>query len=192
MYLMHGKKILDTGFVSGDVSYPAGWIALATPAERDALGIIQVADPVRPDSRMGEVIENIDGSFTLIPHDLETVIGGQIKRIDDAVAAVYTKWTRFEIEYRARENEARAYKAANYTGTPGDYLTSYAQYANIDLRTACDNVLTQADMFALALKFLGDARMRKYEVRRATTPSAAVAAGDQVVAAISDIAAQIV
>lgn len=192
MYLMNGKKVFDSGFTSGDVTYPAGWIAHATVEERTALGIIEVADPVRPDGRLGDVIENLDGSFTLTPYDLQAVIDIQISRIDNAVAAVYTKWTRFEIEYRARETEARVYKAANYTGTPGEYLSSYAQYANITLREACDNVLTQADMFALALKLLGDARMRKYEIRRATTPSAAVAAADQVAAAIADIAAQIV
>nr|WP_305118835.1 DUF4376 domain-containing protein [Vogesella sp. AC12] len=40
-----GQPIFDTGFTHQDVTYPPGWMALATTGERAALGIIEVPEP---------------------------------------------------------------------------------------------------------------------------------------------------
>ena len=52
MFQLNGNPIgLDTGFTIDGTSYPANWIRLASPAERAAIGITEVADPVRADDR---------------------------------------------------------------------------------------------------------------------------------------------
>jgi len=46
MFQLNGNPIsLDTAFTLDGTSYPANWIRLASPAERTAIGITEVADP---------------------------------------------------------------------------------------------------------------------------------------------------
>ncbi len=42
---------LDTPFTHDDIQYPANWLRLASPDERAALGIVEVADPQPYDDR---------------------------------------------------------------------------------------------------------------------------------------------
>ena len=52
MFQLNGNPIsLDTAFTLDGTSYPANWIRLASPAERTALGITEVADPATWDDR---------------------------------------------------------------------------------------------------------------------------------------------
>ena len=52
MFQLNGNHIsLDTAFTLDGTSYPANWIRLASPAERTALGITEVADPATWDDR---------------------------------------------------------------------------------------------------------------------------------------------
>ena len=52
MFQLNGNSIsLDTGFTLDGTSYPANWIRLASPAERTAIGITEVADPATWDDR---------------------------------------------------------------------------------------------------------------------------------------------
>jgi len=52
MFLLNDKPLpLDTAFEHNEVSYPANWLRLATPEEREALGITEIPDPVRADDR---------------------------------------------------------------------------------------------------------------------------------------------
>jgi hypothetical protein len=52
MFQLNGNPISpDTAFTAGDIQYPANWIRLASPEERAAIGITEVADPVRADDR---------------------------------------------------------------------------------------------------------------------------------------------
>lgn len=45
MFQLNGNPISpDTAFTAGDISYPANWIRLASPEERAAIGITEVAD----------------------------------------------------------------------------------------------------------------------------------------------------
>jgi hypothetical protein len=74
MFLLNGKKIQDRGFEAGEYRYPPGWIALASPEERAAIGITEVPDPIRPDSRYFDAVENEDGSLTVTPKPAEKVI----------------------------------------------------------------------------------------------------------------------
>jgi hypothetical protein len=53
MFMLNNKPIsLDTAFTTEDgTQYPANWIRLASPEERAAIGITEVADPERYDER---------------------------------------------------------------------------------------------------------------------------------------------
>jgi hypothetical protein len=52
MFLLDNKPLgLDAPFTHNEVQYPANWVRLASPAERAAIGITEVADPERYDDR---------------------------------------------------------------------------------------------------------------------------------------------
>jgi hypothetical protein len=52
MFLLNNTSIgLDTAFTHDGIQYPANWIRLASPEERAAIGITEVADPERYDDR---------------------------------------------------------------------------------------------------------------------------------------------
>lgn len=72
MFMLDGKVLpLDVQFEHGGVTYPANWLRLTTLAEKQAIGITEVPDPVRPDDRYYWVSQNADGSFTATPKDLD-------------------------------------------------------------------------------------------------------------------------
>lgn len=83
MFILNGKTIpVDTPFEVRGVRYPANWLRLSTDAEKKAIGITEVADPVRPDDRYYFVSQEEDGTFTSIPKDLDGLksnMVGQIK-----------------------------------------------------------------------------------------------------------------
>jgi hypothetical protein len=52
MFLLNDQPLaVDTAFTHNEISYPANWLRLATEAEKSAIGITEVADPVRADDR---------------------------------------------------------------------------------------------------------------------------------------------
>lgn len=53
MFILNNKPLgLDTAFTTEDgTQHPANWLRLASPAERAAIGITEVADPERYDDR---------------------------------------------------------------------------------------------------------------------------------------------
>ena len=52
MFLLNDKPISpDTAFTHEGIQYPNNWLRLASPEERAAIGITEVADPVRADDR---------------------------------------------------------------------------------------------------------------------------------------------
>ena len=52
MFLLNGKPLaVDTPFTANDIQYPANWLRLSSETEKIAIGITEVADPVRADDR---------------------------------------------------------------------------------------------------------------------------------------------
>jgi hypothetical protein len=71
MFLLNNKILpLDTPFECNGNQYPANWLRLSSPAEKQAIGITEVADPVRPDDTYYWVTQNSDGTYNSIPKDL--------------------------------------------------------------------------------------------------------------------------
>ena len=112
-------------------------------------------------------------------------------QVDSLVASIYANWTRFQQEYQNREAAATTYAANGYQGEPGIWVTSFAQAAGYDNKTAAELILGQANQLNSALMALGAQRMAKYSIAKATTPQAATDAYNAVVADIKSIAATI-
>lgn len=89
-----------------------------------------------------------------------------IDSIDNTAAQYLAKWTRFTSEYEVREAAALEYKANNYQGDASIYITGFATAAELDLRTATDLILQQANQLRSTLANMSALRMRKYELKQ--------------------------
>jgi hypothetical protein len=88
MFQLNGNPISpDTAFTAGDIQYPANWIRLASPEERAAIGITEVADPVRADDRFywdGDINnpKDIDGLKTMLIAQVKATAGSMLAATD--------------------------------------------------------------------------------------------------------------
>lgn len=108
-------------------------------------------------------------------------------QIDDAVAAVTSRYTRFQPEYEMREAQAAAFRDAAYTGAVPRQVAAFATPAGKTPQEATDIILAQAAQLRGALDSLGELRMRKYEVLRAATDDAARTALAEILAGVAAI-----
>ena len=91
MFLLNNVKVnQDIQRTIGDVQYPAGWFSNAE--ERAKVGMIEVADPVRPNDSLFTVIENPDGSYTATPRTADDIAAYQANK--DAQQAKSVRATR--------------------------------------------------------------------------------------------------
>lgn len=59
MFMLNDKPLaLDIAFTNKGISYPANWLRLASPQERTAIGITEVADPASYDDRFYWGVDN--------------------------------------------------------------------------------------------------------------------------------------
>lgn len=110
-------------------------------------------------------------------------------QIDDAVAAIYGRFTRFQLEYTERETQAQAYKDAGYTGDVPPRVAEFATPAGMPARNAADLILSQAANLRGAQGALSALRMRKYELLHAATATAAQALLAEILGDIGTIGA---
>lgn len=74
MFVLNGKPLaLDVAFEANDTLYPANWLRLASPSEREAIGITEVSDPPVYDQRF---YWGYTASGTLIPKDHGGLVSG--------------------------------------------------------------------------------------------------------------------
>ena len=67
MFLLNGEPLaIDTPFTADDIQYPANWLRLSTPEEKEAIGITEVPDPEPYDQRF---YWGYDADGNLIPKD---------------------------------------------------------------------------------------------------------------------------
>jgi hypothetical protein len=116
-----------------------------------------------------------------------TLRGKLAGEIDDAVAAVYSRFTRFAQEYETRETQAKAFKDAGYAGAVPRQVQAFATPAGKTATQAADLIIAQATQLRGALDDLGALRMRKYEVLGAATDAAARTALSEILAAVAAI-----
>lgn len=123
------------------------------------------------------------------PVDLPALRARLVANVDDHIAAITTRWTRFETEYVEREAAARAFAAAGYVGDPGIWVTGFAVPAGLSNTAAANLIISQADGLRTALELLGAQRMAKYNIVSAGTAATAQAAHDAIIAQANIIAA---
>jgi len=123
--------------------------------------------------------------------DLPTTIAILSGQVDDAVASVYSVFTRFSQEYLMREQAAQAYVNSNYTIAPTIWVTSFATPANVSPQLAAQTILAQANQLNSALAALAAQRMRKYEIAASTSPTAAQSVYESIMGDIASIAAEL-
>lgn len=111
--------------------------------------------------------------------------------IDEAVAAIYSRFTRFQLEYTERESQAQAYKDAGYTGPVPPRVSEFATPAGMPAQAATGLILQQAVNLRTTQAALSALRMRKYEVLRAQSDAQAQAAADAILQAIAAVGAQV-
>ena len=93
MFLLNNIKVnQDIQRTIGDVQYPAGWFSNAD--ERAKVGMIEVADPVRPDDSLFIVVENPDGSYTSTPRTADDIAAYQANKDAQQAAGVRANRSR--------------------------------------------------------------------------------------------------
>ena len=128
---------IGRSFTVGDVMYPSNWLQKSTEAERTAIGITWVDDPVRADDRyywdgdinnpkaLDNVTEEVDGE-TYTTYGLKHTMTTQVKDTAGKLLA-QTDW------YVTRLNEKT-------TAIPADVTTKRDA-----IRTECDRLETAID-----------------------------------------------
>ena len=107
-FLLNGNPLaVDVPFTVGDINYPANWLRLTTKAEKEAIGITEVADAPMYDScfywedgtaravddvnetdKDGNLVKNIDGSQR-IRLGVKTILKAQEKEIAKSLLNEY-------------------------------------------------------------------------------------------------------
>ena len=188
------------GFYADDIEYrylPSDVILItddehvkALTAGPDRLDVIDGKFSIRPARPSDQYIWK-DGAWTL-DADLQAAAEAATRtalctQIDDAVAAIYTRYARFSDEYTLRLSQAQAYKDAGYTGAVPEQVAAYATPAVVTAQAAADLIIAQAAALSAAIAQLGVLRMRKYEVKAAASVADAEAIATSVLAAISAV-----
>jgi hypothetical protein len=131
MFMLNGNPLpTDTPFECNGIFYPANWLRLSTLAEKEAIGITEVADQPRPDDRYYWVTANSDGTFTATPKDLTQLKDSATAQINAAAhsllspsdymaikaaetgTAVDASWKTWRAQIRSEAQTARAAIAA--------------------------------------------------------------------------------
>lgn len=88
MFLLNGSPLaLDTPFEANDTLYPANWLRLASPEEREAIGITEVPDPPAYDQRF---YWGYTASGTLIPKDHGVLVSGWVDQTRQTANSILT------------------------------------------------------------------------------------------------------
>ena len=188
-------------FDSAAANMPDGAVAI-TAAEHEALVIGQSQGKVIMSGKDGKPVlaepapshlHQWDGKeWTLDKAATSQLLAESIDKgteaINDAVEQAYHHVTRFEAEYKLREQQARDYKAG---GCKGEAPMQVAAFAKPTGKTACeatDIIIAQADNLRMVLGKLGVLRMRKLELKDLKTAAEVDKRTAEILAEIQPIA----
>lgn len=90
-------------------------------------------------------------------------------KINNRVLEIYSIHNSVYMEYIQREEQALAWTASNYAGSPPPQVTAFSNPARMNPVEACKLILYQAQLFHYALDVLAQLRMMKHEVEIATS-----------------------
>ena len=118
---------------------------------------------------------------------MQQVIAQSAQSIDNAASEVYNRFMPFSEEYKVREEQAQAFKGGNYQGDMPSQVAAFAVPAGMTPKQATDLILAQSAALRHGIEAVGIQRMRKQEVKAATSAQEAIDIAQEVVAAIQQI-----
>ena len=133
MFILNGKPLSpDVAFTTGGIQYPANWLRLATPEEKEAIGITEEPDPIQVDQRFfwdtgipkdhTQLVEQWVGQVKQTAGSLLSQTDWYITRASETgLAAPQSVLTR-RTEVRALSNQKEAFLEATATT---DELAAY-------------------------------------------------------------------
>ena len=133
MFILDGKPLSpDVAFTTGGIQYPANWLRLATPEEKEAIGITEEPDPIQVDQRFywdtgipkdhSQLVEQWVGQVKQTAGSLLSQTDWYITRASETgLAAPQSVLTR-RTEVRALSNQKEAFLEATATT---DELAAY-------------------------------------------------------------------
>jgi len=128
VFVLDGKPLaLDVPFRANNTLYPANWLRLASPDEREAIGITEVPDPPIYDQRF---YWGYTSSGTLIPKDL------------DQLVPLWTDTTRATANTLLSPTDWMIVREID-NGTP---VPSGLKVWRQDVRYACEDKVTMIDL----------------------------------------------
>ncbi|CAB4163229.1 hypothetical protein UFOVP814_12 [uncultured Caudovirales phage] len=112
-----------------------------------------------------------------IPEDFQTRKTNLIKQVDAQVDAIMRDCIgERATEYQRAETQARAYKAAGYTGTAPTTVRVWAETKAWTNRQAADDIIAQADAWVTAQDAIRENRLKTKEALRVAANDAQLAA----------------
>lgn len=192
----------QNGFLHTDGTPPEGAIAL-TAAEHEALVVGQCTGQIVMPGKDGKPVLTLPTpshlhqwngkEWTLLDKAaasqlLAESIDKGTEAINDAVEQAYHHVTRFEAEYKLREQQARDYKAGGCKGDVPEQVAAFAKPAGKTACEATDIIIAQADNLRMVLGKLGVLRMRKLELKDLKTAAEVDKRTAEILAEIQPIA----
>ena len=189
------------GFLHTDDTPPEGAVAL-TAAEHEALVVGQCAGQIVMPGKNGKPVLTLPApsrlhqwngkEWTLDKAATSQLLAEAIDKgtdaINDAVEQAYHQVTRFEAEYKLREQQARDYKAGGCKGDMPEQVAAFAKPAGKTACEATDIIIAQADNLRMVLGKLGVLRMRKLELKDLKTAAEVDKRTAEILAEIQPIA----
>ena len=168
----------QNGFLHTDGAPPEGAVAL-TAADHEALVTGQCTGQIVMPGKDGKPVLTLPApshlhqwngkEWTLDKAATSQLLAESIDKgteaINDAVEQAYHHVTRFEAEYKLREQQARDYKAGGCKGEAPEQVAAFAKPTGKTACEATDIIIAQADNLRMVLSKLGVLRMRKLELK---------------------------
>lgn len=107
--------------------------------------------------------------------------------IDGAVAAIYSRYNPFVLEYTLRKEQADAFIEADYEGEVPSQIRAVAESTGLTPKEVADSVVSDAQKLTTALEILSELRMRKLAVDNMNELDDIVAHKDAVLAEIKAV-----
>jgi hypothetical protein len=114
-----------------------------------------------------------------------------VTAVDDTIAGIISKQTRFQMGYVEREAAALAYKNSDFKIPPTEWVTRFADNVKMPYPEAALLILSQATNLRTALKELEGLRMDKYLITAAATQELAEAQFNRIIRAAQTIASKL-
>ena len=134
MFLLNGSPLqIDVAFKANGISFPSNWLRLATAEEKAAVGITEVADPVRYDDRfywdaglpkdLDDLKTEWDRRVNEIAYSLLSPSDWMVVRKQEIGTDIPAEWATYRAAVRSA---AATHKTALNTATDIDGFVSVA------------------------------------------------------------------